>query len=1701
MSGQLQTKSALNFESKSSYSVTVSVSDGKNLDGNPHGGVDDTIAVTVTVTDVNEAPEVVGRTSIRYAEDRTDPVGRYSALDPERETVTWSLSGPDQDDFTITDGVIEFASGPDYESAADSDTNNEYLVTVRAFDGQLAGTLDVAVTVTNANDPPTVTGPTSIAYLENGTDPVATYRATDPEGTTIFWSLLGPDQNDFSITNGELRFRHAPNFESATDSNRDNEYLVTVRASDGQLAGTVDVEVTVSDVNEPPSVTGRNPVDYAENRTDPVASYSATDPEQASIDWSLSGRDRDDFTINGGELRFASTPDHEAATDSDTDNEYLVTLRAFDGGETGTYDVTVNVTDVDEAPEVTGDARVTIEENSTDYVGRYVAADPEEEPSSWEALSGPDRGHFEISDTGALTFQSEPDFDARADANRDNDYEVTVRASAGGKTGTLDVTVTVTDLDEPPVVTGPEARDYRENATTSVATYRASDPEEAPVEWSLSGDDQSHFAISRGALSFDEPPDYDARADSDGNNDYEVTVEASDGSFSGRLDVTVTVTDVNEPPQITPAADIAVDENHDGTLAAFSARDPENEPGLTYTWSLAGTDAGDFNLSEAGVLAFKHIPDADNPADSGRDNVYDITVRALDSAGMRGSIDITVTVRPVNEPPVISGDATPGIKEEGSLLVGTYRASDPESATIAWQPLTGADSGQFEFTSSNGRLAFKAAPDYEQATDSGRNNVYDVTLGVSAGGHITTLDIAVSVTNEEEPGTLGLSSEQPLAGTVLTATLADPDGVLSESWSWQRSPNRSTWSEIGGAASERYTPVDADLNHYLRVTVDYTDGHGPDKRVQETADDRVEEPPPVNYPPVFPGATAERSVAENAAEGTPVGDPVSATDANNDTLSYTLDAAPFTIDGDGQIRVARGAALDYEAGTLYVVTVTATDPSNALAIILVSISVTDVNEAPEAADDSATTDEDKELTIDVIANDRDPENDDLTVSLRNRPRNGSATVETDNTVSYTPNANYHGADSFTYSISDSRLSSGQATVAVTIDPVNDAPAFPSATVERTVSESAGEGDNVGAPVTATDVDTGDTLMHSLSGTDAGFFDIVPDSGQITVGGGTTFDIAIKDTYELTVTAADGNGGRATVELTITVTAGPTPGPGPGPTGGGGGPSGPSPSEFDFEWTVKHDIEALAAANAAATGAWSDGETLWVANNPDGAGDGVYAYDLETGERAEEREFELDEANRAPRGLWSDGTVIWVSDSGRDKLFAHDLASGERLAGSDLTLHPDNDDPRGIWSGGETMWVLDGRDDALFAYDLASGELLAECALDPANSDPRGLWSDGVTIWVSDHGAKRLFAYWLPLLPEKAEDSDVEDADADEKELERVLDEEFGESRELSKASNNSPRGVWSDGDVMYVVDASDGKVYTYNMPDAIDARLASLTLGGVEIGEFSPDREEYEAVVAEDVTETTVAAEAMQRRTTVVIEPPDAGEEAEGHQVALEGVEAITVTVTSADDSRTRTYRVRFPETGWDPARDPWPHCLRGAVAEGFSLVVFAGGSVDDLAACAESREIVAFYALREGVYVSYLLAAPDFVNRAFRELFGDGLPLMTALVAGSNGPPSADPFGDDLAAAGQPWPHCLRGEVAEGFSVVVFEGGGVDDLVACAAERGVSALYTLHEGEWLSYLLGAPEFVNQPFRELFPHGLPALTPLVVKSDAVPAAN
>jgi len=130
------------------------------------------------------------------------------------------------------------------------------------------------------------------------------------------------------------------------------------------------------------------------------------------------------------------------------------------------------------------------------------------------------------------------------------------------------------------------------------------------------------------------------------------------------------------------------------------------------------------------------------------------------------------------------------------------------------------------------------------------------------------------------------------------------------------------------------------------------------------------------------------------------------------------------------------------------------------------------NTPPVAVDDTATTDEDTPITIVVLSNDSDPDQDPLSVASVTQPGAGSATITADNFVIYTPAANFNGSDSFTYTASDGRGGRTTATVSVTVNPVNDAP------VANNQSVTTGLNTPVAITLQASDVD-GDPLTFSV----------------------------------------------------------------------------------------------------------------------------------------------------------------------------------------------------------------------------------------------------------------------------------------------------------------------------------------------------------------------------------------------------------------------------------------------------------------------------------------------------------------------------------------------------------------------------------------------------------------------------------------------
>ena len=129
----------------------------------------------------------------------------------------------------------------------DADTDNTYMVTVKADDGAH----EVAIMVTNVDEVPTIAGDATFDYAENGTGDVATFTAMDPEETAISWSLAGDDAGVFDIVGGVLTFKESPDFEMPIDADTDNAYMVIIDATDATMkTGMKTVMVMVTDVSE-----------------------------------------------------------------------------------------------------------------------------------------------------------------------------------------------------------------------------------------------------------------------------------------------------------------------------------------------------------------------------------------------------------------------------------------------------------------------------------------------------------------------------------------------------------------------------------------------------------------------------------------------------------------------------------------------------------------------------------------------------------------------------------------------------------------------------------------------------------------------------------------------------------------------------------------------------------------------------------------------------------------------------------------------------------------------------------------------------------------------------------------------------------------------------------------------------------------------------------------------------------------------------------------------------------------------------------------------------------------------------------------------------------------------------------------------------------------------------------------------------------
>ena len=262
----------------------------------------------------------------------------------------------------------------------------------------------------------------------------------------------------------------------------------------------------------------------------------------------------------------------------------------------------------------------------------------------------------------------------------------------------------------------------------------------------------------------------------------------------------------------------------------------------------------------------------------------------------------------------------------------------------------------------------------------------------------------------------------------------------------------------------------------------------------------------------------------------------------------------------------------------------------------------------------------------------------------------------------------------------------------------------------------------------------------------------------------------------------------------------------------------TPAAIPFQSNPSLDLNRLnLAENHEAEGIWSNGNTMWVADQDD---DRVYAYGMSDGARVPSQEVNLQTqlvgGNTDATGIWSDETTMWVADHHDDRIYAYRLSGGARVEDEEYDLNQPSvhsEYATGIWfdSTNGRMWVADRLAGKIHGFDANSKELVGtidtlDCA---GNRDPQGIWSDGTTMWVADNDDDRIYAYSIG----------------------DNLRDPGKEFNTLKAANNNDARGIWSDGrTTMWVADQDKNWIYAYNMPELFMPELFLSTPAPAVLG-------------------------------------------------------------------------------------------------------------------------------------------------------------------------------------------------------------------------------------------------------------------------------
>ncbi|MGB3535984.1 MAG: Ig-like domain-containing protein [Microcoleaceae cyanobacterium] len=581
------------------------------------------------------------------------------------------------------------------------------------------------------------------------------------------------------------------------------------------------------------------------------------------------------------------------------------------------------------------------------------------------------------------------------------------------------------------------------------------------------------------------PPDIDEDNDLIGLTDFPLDTPDRDRSPGGDnrqiggLDLISNASifvrdDIQLPPAITSdgagdTADIEALENAVAVTDVESIDELDEEGnGLEYTIT-GGLDAGLFTINEVtGVLEFQTPLDFETPTDSDRDNIYQVEVTVTDTDGLSDVQLLNITLTDENEAPVIiSNEGLETVNLE--LLENMTRVTnieteddqDTENNGLIYTISGGLDGAVFRIDENTGELIFLSPPDFEDPADSNQDNIYQLEVTVTDSGGLTDVQaFEIEIINqlENEAPVIISNGGQETANIPLEIDTERPSVVVTNVDSADDLDTEGsglTYNVVGGSDANQFTidadtgllsfislpsrgnPTDSNQDNTYEVIVNVTDSNN-------ATDSQTLLITPSFLPIIEPVLISAVDDSGITAENTPTILNILANDIGlPDSVDGLITLGNATggtaqLDPDGNVVFTPNPDFTGVATFSY----TLSDGTNS-STGLVSIDVTPVNDPPVAVADSTTTPENQAVTLDVAANDQDRDNslDLATVAIATAPDNGSVSINPNTgEITYTPNQNFNGTETFTYRIADVEgARSNPATVTVTVDSVNQSP--------------------------------------------------------------------------------------------------------------------------------------------------------------------------------------------------------------------------------------------------------------------------------------------------------------------------------------------------------------------------------------------------------------------------------------------------------------------------------------------------------------------------------------------------------------------------------------------------------------------------------------------------------------------------------------